>query len=231
MNKQMKPPGGEQITRLEVERPEKSAGSGILDSAAMIGKTCVMLVSLICLAGYGKVQAESVTYTFSGIGSGSFGANAFSDVAFTITSTADTSLIVSLNPGVLFVPNLTATVSVFGLGSAAFIFLPVNVNNQNLSRVGISDRDQQLAILFIDNPACSTYDLSTSIGPLAGAPIFNSSASFGTTAGAFSLTSISTASFEAFVQPVPEPSTLGLLGLGATAVCGCLWRKHRQRKA
>jgi hypothetical protein len=175
-------------------------------------------------------RATLLTYTFTAIGSGSLGANTFSNASFTITTTADTNQVTSLG-GSIVVPDLTATVCVSGFETATFTFATKNVDNQGLSRAGLSGEFFP-AILFEDNAAFSTYDLTTPIGPLTGPPSFNSGANFPTTAGNFSLRAVSDVTFEATTaQAAPEPSLLALLGIGTATLAGWRWCKHRRALA
>jgi hypothetical protein len=114
------------------------------------------------------------------------------------------------------VNDLTASVFVSGLGTGTFTIGTINVDNSTLSRVGFSDPAQNLAILFVDNPAFATYDLRSSIGPLSGPAVFNGGAQFNTSMGAFSLTQVSTATFEATLAP--EPCALGIWAIGAAVL-------------
>jgi hypothetical protein len=191
--------------------------------ARITGLASVALATIISLCGYTAAQATPITYMFSGVGTGGLGANPFTNASFTITSTADTSQI-TIPGGFFHVPDLTATIFVSGIGSGTFNIPTINVDNQGLPGVGFSDPGQNLAILFVDNVAFATYDLSTSIGSLSGPPIISPRQRFGTTAGNFSLTSVSTVTFQA--TTVPEPATISLFALAGLA---CVtWRKRSE---
>jgi hypothetical protein len=177
--------------------------------------------AVICLLASLTIQADPIIYSLSSTGSGRLGTNLFSATSFTITSTADTLDITNTSARIFHVPDITATVSVFGLGSAMFTIPTINVanqrNSQGLSGAGISAPNQQLAILFANNPAFANYDLSYSVGPFTGSPAFNPSALFETSVGAFSLTSVSDVTFQAIVVPEPCIPVLFIVGLMLSA--------------
>ena len=177
----------------------------------------------IWIAFHWTAKASLIDYTLSGIGTGSLGAAPFSDVPVTITSTADTTNI-TVTSGVFFAPNIAATVSVSGLGSATFTIPTRNFDNSNVAGAGISAPNQQRDILDIVSSAFASYDLSSSLGLVTGTPVINSGTGFATTVGDFSLSSISSVTFQA--DTVPEPSTFALLD--AASVGLILWRqKHK----
>ncbi len=184
------------------------------------------MTALGLFLGAGRpAKADLLSYSFSGTASGALGMNTFSDASFTITSTGDTSLLTHPAAGVVAVPDTTATVFVSGLGTATFLIPTDNRDNQNFGSVGFSAPVQSLAILFESNPAFATYNLTTPIGPIAGASIFNPGAEFATTAGNFSLTSVSTVTFQATLQSVPEPSAFLLVVISMVGISGWALRR------
>jgi hypothetical protein len=174
------------------------------------------LVIAICLFGQQSMQASPIIYQFNAIGSGSLGGNSFDNAAITITANTDTSQIFTYSPGILHVPNLSATVYIAGLGTATFDNTRDFVN-QNTG-AGISDGVLGYDILAVATRSIGTYDLSTSIGPLSGQAAFNVGVAFGTTEGDFILTSASSGIFQATIEPVPEPSACMILGFGAVGL-------------
>lgn len=181
----------------------------------------IILETLICATA----QADPVTYILSGTGSGSLGLDSFTNVGFTITSTADTANITESTPGVFDVPDITASIFVTGAGTGDFNLssLPVgNVDNQQ-GVAGISSIGENFAILGDQNAQFKSYDLSTSLAPAAGIPIENNGLAFSTTAGDFILSEVSSVTFQAEV--VPEPSILTLLAPGALL----LWHGRSRR--
>jgi len=179
----------------------------------------IFIVGIVSIALYWTAQASPAIYTLSGTGTGSLGAIPFSDAAFTITSTADTANIEIGPPGVWLVPDLTATVSVSGIGSATFTIPTENIINFEVGVAGITAPDQSI-ILSIQNTAFISnnqnllqgYDLSSSVSPVTGTTSTPFNVEFETTAGAFSLSFVSSVTYQADI--VPEPSIYALLGMG-----------------
>ena len=195
----------------------------------------LMLTVFFSLTGYEQTLAEGIIYTFSGVGSGTLGADSFHDASYDITLFADTSDIVTspLLFGVSYVPDLSATVFVNGLGTSV-INSQMRVRDfQNLGMVGPatislynSDNPSFGAILAV-HPVSKNYFLSEPIGPIGviGVTSVNSSdASFATSGGDFSFSSLSSVTFQATLQSAPEPSVLALVCI-AGFTFGFLTRK------
>jgi hypothetical protein len=171
------------------------------------------------------VHAETITYTETATISGALNGVFFSNDLLTLTGTADPANI-TISSGIFF-NQLSLSFSVAGVGGGTFTDTTSVVANPGLTRAGFSDITADLAILFTtDNPVFSTFDLSTSIGPIAGSALFNVT-SFGTTAGAFLIESSGDATFTAVASGVPEPSTwaMMILGFAGIGLIGCRRRK------
>jgi hypothetical protein len=203
MKNQSKLSNAEQRFGLNVEIVKDLDVSGILKYAGRFCRRIVIVIlgALLCLAGFGKAETASIIYIWSGIGSGSLGSNSFMDAPFTITSTANISQITEAPLGVLLVANIAATISISGMGIATFTIPTDTVANRSNSLVGIGAPIQDDAILFVGNDAFATYDLGSPIGPIAGPPFRSIEAKFATTAGIFSLSAVSTATFQAVFEP------------------------------
>jgi hypothetical protein len=177
-------------------------------------------------AGFGEAQAAPITYTFTVTASGSLGPNPFNNAALTVTDTANTDSVREVSPGLFQVLDLTATVSVAGLGTATFTFATITFLNQNVSGVVGTFGPGTDILDVIGNPALDTYDLTTSIGPLTGSPLFSSGIHFRTTSGDLVLDGVSgNATFAAVASPAPEPSGLALTAVGLAGVVGFVWRR------
>lgn len=200
--------------------PEKTIGRLLL-AAAVVSSTIA-------------VQASTIDFTISGTGSGSLNGQPFTAAAFSIASTADTSQIF-----VSTLPVLSAMVTVPGFGSGTFTD-PIDIFDNPRAGYGMGgmiDTDVR-DILDIDNPVFATYGMDTSLGPVSGTPdpangdpsgyIINSGSAFPTTAGVFSLTSVTAATFQATV--VPEPATLALFGAALLGL-GVVYLRWRGAKA
>ena len=136
----------------------------------------------------------------------------------TITLVGDTTNIIDEGSG-LFINNGIATVSVEGLGIATFTDGDMQVFVAQNAAAGITDETLVLDVLDTTSASFGTYALAGPFGPLSGAALGNPADSFPTTAGDFILSSSSDgedtpSTFTAFESSVPEPASLGLLGIG-----------------
>jgi hypothetical protein len=191
-----------------------------------LGLAAIVLGSMACEPG--RAGAAFVTYTETGVGSGTLGASSFTNALITFTQTSDTNSVILGNPppsGVIFfgAPDFTSTVNVAGLGTAS-ITVPTftqSTSSIEFAGVGLGDPNsgQPLPILLgVSALALRTYDLRSSIGPITGTTIsLPLGQPFATNLGPFVLASTAaTATFQATV--VPEPSSLALCVLGVAAV-------------
>jgi hypothetical protein len=148
--------------------------------------------------------AIPITYTETDTASGSLNGVAFANANIVLTENSDTTDVVNLGSGI-FHNTGTVTVSVNGGPSATFTNTTFTVSNNGLGSVGFSDATLNRLILFDNDSSFSTYDLTTSIGPITGFATFNPGQSFPTTGGAFILNSVGSPTFAATTSAVPAP--------------------------
>jgi len=192
----------------------------------MMKRIVVVLASIFVLLAVAMPgSAASITYTFSGTGTGDLNGVPFTDTAFTITSQANTG---SINPacftGVYCVRSNPATIAIAGFGPATFTTATEVFDNIS-GVLGFERWFDMPDLLDLSNPAFVTYNLATSIGPIFVPTPFSvnqwncSDGCVNTTQGILNFSAISNVTFTASTGPaVPEPATLTLLGLGYLAV-------------
>jgi len=176
-----------------------------------------------------SAMAEPISFVETVTGSGSLGSNNFTDALITLTFNGNTSNV--SGPTIYSLPGFLA-VSVAGIpGSGVFSDSLIAVDNQIISRGGFSDQTLGVGILLMDAGAFASYDLKSAIGPISGAafqpPL---SAPFNTTAGTFTITSLT--SNPTFTATTPEPvgiiplavSLLSLACVNRRIACGV---RHR----
>jgi hypothetical protein len=196
----------------------------------------LMLTAILSLTGAEKTLADEIIYTFSGVGTGTLGVDSFRDTSYVITLDADTSDIVTspLLFGDSYVPDLSATVFVNGLGTATITSQMRVRDFQNLGMVDPatislynSDNPSFAAILAV-HPGSKDYILSEAIGPIGGTVLNNQAtdASFVTSDGDFSFNSLVSVKFQATPQSVPEPSMTTLVCATSLALGLLTWKKR-----
>jgi PEP-CTERM motif len=191
-----------------------------------------VLVLLACGLVPLKAVAGPITYTATFTAAGTVNGNPF-DAVVTFTLSSDTTLVFGNCdgvPGIFCTPNGVAGVSIQGIGSGTFTD-PFNVFvNQGVAVAGFTD-DAIEDILDLSNPAFSTYDLKSAIGPLPSSYFFvDTGASLGSTLGTIVLDSTSgTPTFTATTTSgtTPEPGSLVLFGSGVVGLATVIRRKLR----
>ena len=177
--------------------------------------------------------AQNITYTFSGVGSGTLGVQSFAQKGFSFSVTVPTASVGTVfgvnSPSVQnVVMNFTVNTVGSGTLSNAYVF-----NNKTFQTVGFGNVAAGDLIDLSNIASLATYNMITSSGPVTTTNVlFYQFVNQATSSGPLTFSSVSTATFEATtgapVIPgvVPEPSTYALLGTGLLAVGGIARRRR-----
>jgi len=184
----------------------------------------MMKISLF-LASSAIMLASPITYTFTGIVSGTLGSTPFEGQALTAILLGDTAN-AAPDGGGGFVNNIAAgqaSISIAGVGSGTFTDLMYVFSCPPCSGfIELQGQSAGTGALTFTDPAFLAYDLTTAIGPVnSSGPTpasflpWSNTTSFGT----FNITSIDSPTFQATLSgaSVPEPGTFALVSLALLA--------------
>ena len=197
-----------------------------------------VLATALVASGAGNARAGLVTYTEMATVSGSLGSTTFTDATITFTQTADPANGVVITPLThrLNVLDITATLVITGGDLASP--LSATITETTYTFVGTKTGTVGFGHLILPvgnapliaavNAAPTTYDLTTSLGPVSGpSSIQPPGHSWATTAGGLILNEAGTVTFQA--SAVPEPSSLALGAVAcATGLAIAAGRRRRQ---
>jgi hypothetical protein len=195
------------------------------------------LIAACAFAALGA-RAETITYTFSAIASGTLRTFAgtttsFTDRALSVTLPTDTGNIDTTRFG-LGVPathNLVrGFLSIDGVGSSPFNDLLYVFNNQDGASIGFGDLTHNDLFTILNTTAgLGAYGLVTALGPIGGSTATDTWRQFNSVIfdfGAITLTrDLQSVSFQAALAAVPEPQTWGLM-LAGLGFVGALARRR-----
>ena len=196
--------------------------------------SCLLSIVLFgnLVGGSGRVEAAFATYTETVVGSGSLGGVAFTNQLITLTQTADTTNVTLSSTSIPFysVQAVTSTISLAGFATASFI-APTFVGSQSAPPLSGSGLGQMNvggpSLISITSRIPSNYDLKSSLGPVTGSSLVLTNFNLATTTGNFVITAAAnTATFQARVGAVPEPSSLALVSITALGGLGA-WTRRR----
>ena len=160
-------------------------------------------------------NADPITITHTGSGSGTLDGAEFGSLDFTITAIADTDNVQNCGGSCRFNDNISAAITIDTLGTFDFL-----VDTIYFANVGIVGFSSSLSGDLFNGPVTGAWDMVSSIGPIFGAAnlLQWGSSDILTTGGTliFSNQEGVQSGFTATVGavPVPEPGTLALLSLG-----------------
>lgn len=181
--------------------------------------------------GVGQAQAAEMIFTETTTASGSLNGVTFTNALVTFSGSADTSGVYSPFAGAYRIDNISLSVTVQGLGTAHFTDDMFVVSNQTNHFVGFGDVTYSYdGLLVTGQVANAGYDLSTPFGPVTGKAVTGLPEPYATDQGVFGISyrppGSGTATFQATLAPVPEPSTW-LLMTGGLAALGAVLRRGR----
>ena len=196
----------------------------------------LVLTSTLLVLVASNVKADPITFVHQGAGSGSIGGTPFVNASFTIVALGDTSTRSSFG-NAYFIDHSSASITIDGVGTFNFSSGTRTFVNSVVGVVGFSRAGWDGIDLFTGpgDPACATWDMFSSIGPITGvgnlwwwavpqAGVFASTGQLMFNDGS------GPARFTATVGSVPEPTSLTLLGLGiGAALARRLRRRNRSR--
>jgi hypothetical protein len=183
------------------------------------------------LLGFQTVAlADLVTYTEQITATGSLGSTSFTRAPVTISFKGNTANVTNPSSGLFENVLGTGTVTVAGI-SATFSDEVGALVNQSSRVAGIEDFTLNALMLNTTNLAFGAYDLTSAIGPVTGGANSTNGLAFATDTGNFIFTrTFGLSTFTASVTPVPEPGTVGLVGLGLV-IAAIYYRRSKRASA
>jgi len=170
--------------------------------------------------------ADMITFTHSGFGFVSVGAEPFTFTDFTITDVGDTANRIAFAGG--FFINTSAVIFLDGIGTFDILTPTRTFVSNTAKEVGFG---RATGSDLYDGPTAAvlgTWDMLSSIGPLTGSAVVATWASPPVNTSGGLITFMSRSNATTFTATVaPEPSSLIPLGMGLIAIAGTAWRRHK----
>ncbi len=173
--------------------------------------------------------AAVLLLTHTGTGSGQIGATSFTNATFTISDTVDTATRQTMAGG-YFIDDLSASIAITGVGTYPFSSPTRTFVNNSVTSVGFSRGGFGGSDLFDGpgDPAFSTWDLLTGIGPITGTGTLmqwgSSNGTINTSGGVLTFSNGgSVTTFTAVA--VPEPAACAAIA-GLSVLAGTSWRRR-----
>lgn len=195
-------------------------------------------VILCAFLAAGWAGASSITYTFAGDATGTAGLTSFTDEPFTftfITNTSDVATPLCCTEDLSTESATPATVMIGSIGTGTLLDTQAIFVNPTEETIGIWHYNEPDWLDIVSSVA-TTYNLASSVGPVTPSAAFGNvqmeGHSMSSSLGNLAFDSVSNVTFTASVanpqttpDPTPEPSTLGLMGMGFAAL---FWRVRKR---
>jgi hypothetical protein len=153
----------------------------------------------------GMLSAGTITYTFTGVGSGTVNGTPFSNQTLTFGLTTDTSLV---SGG--FTPPVSGLLSISGVGQGTAQDSYIVFSGPQVVSFNISTTTPALVM----SPLLNMYDLRNAIGPVTSTSAYGPVGGIASTSlGQVALTSAVTYTFSATIVPEPDSFALVLIGV------------------
>ncbi len=111
--------------------------------------------------------AAPITYTYTGVGSGTIGALSFTNQPFVIRATGDTSSRIGSSSTFFSIINISADISIGALGDFTFL-TPTEFFNNPSSQLGFANASGLTLYGLLPNAQLQAWDMLSSIGPISG---------------------------------------------------------------
>jgi len=196
-----------------------------------------ILVFIASISLASVMHADTITFTNTFVASGTLGASSFSNALVTLVGTGDAADFLTSLPNFYRDTAVSTTITVAGLGSGSVItplgfFLDARPGITGKAGATVAGTGFQIDVM--EATAFQSYDSHSSFAPVPALLTFSwvGQNQFNTSLGAFIISDVtyhSAASFGVQItpSPVPEPSSLLLMGSGTVALLGMVKRRFR----